>query len=243
MPYDFDQAVNKANEQFPRSSGGNLDYFNIEEGNDNVCRVLTPGAVYATHFMGKGTKAPVCYGYEKGCPVREKNDEGKLTNVHADTSVRFVMFVLDRRDGKVKTGFFPYSVVKQIGALQKNPDYQFQDLPMPYDIRITYNREESNANKYRVEYKPNGPELTEEQTNELNEKMSSRTPEDIVQRMKEKQIEDDKRSGRWISPEEVTKESGNYLKNAVEKAPNKDQIESQKVQYPEEEIKPEDIPF
>lgn len=245
MSYSFDNALDKANEAFPRTSYSNVDYFNIEDGNDNVCRVLTPGAPYATHFMGKGVKPPVCYGYQKGCPAREKNEStGEFTNQHAKTSIRFVLFVLDRKDNKVKTAFFPYSVTKQIGALQKNPDYEFDDLPMPYDIRITSNKEGGPFDKYRVEYKPNGAELTEDQKSELTSKIEKMSPEDIAERMKEKQYESDDRSGRRIGSEELAKQQKEFLAQAKADEPKDAKAMNEtSVEYPTEEINPEDIPF
>jgi hypothetical protein len=44
--------------------------------------------------------------------------------------------VIDRTDGKFKLFFMPNTIYKQIEALQENPDYEFTDVPMPYDITI-----------------------------------------------------------------------------------------------------------
>jgi hypothetical protein len=49
---------------------------------------------------------------------------------------KWLCYVLDRRDGKVKTFFMPHTVYKQIEALQVSDDYNFADVPMPYDITI-----------------------------------------------------------------------------------------------------------
>src|ERR1039457_5238156 len=50
--------------------------------------------------------------------------------------VKFIMFVIDRRDAKVKPYFAPYTVYKQIAQLETDPFYPFQGMPMPYDVNI-----------------------------------------------------------------------------------------------------------
>lgn len=49
---------------------------------------------------------------------------------------KWLCYVLDRRDGKIKVHFMPHKVYKAIEALQENPDYTFTEVPMPYDITI-----------------------------------------------------------------------------------------------------------
>lgn len=49
---------------------------------------------------------------------------------------KWLCYVIDRIDGKVKVFFMPHTIYKRIEALQMNPDYQFDSLPMPYDLTI-----------------------------------------------------------------------------------------------------------
>src|SRR6187401_2541760 len=49
---------------------------------------------------------------------------------------KWLCYVLDRRDNKVKVHFMPHSIYKSIEALQENPDYTFEALPMPYDVTV-----------------------------------------------------------------------------------------------------------
>lgn len=49
---------------------------------------------------------------------------------------KWLCYVLDRRDGKVKTHFMPHKIYKAIEALQVNPDYTFEEVPMPYDVTV-----------------------------------------------------------------------------------------------------------
>lgn len=243
MSYNFSEQMENDNKKFGYNTN-NLEYFNIEDGHDNVCRVMSPSHAYATHFMGKGIKSPTCYGYEKGCPIREKNEDGTLSTRHARGSIKYVLYVLDRKDGKVKSAFFPYGVVYQIAALQKNPDYEFQDLPMPYDIRITYNKAEKDPKaKYRVEVKPNSVELTKQNLEDVETKDIS--PEGIVDKMKQKQMDDDERNGRRVEPTTLIQEQETFLKKSAQEqsAAGIEALKSPDIEYPKDEIRPEDIPF
>lgn len=49
---------------------------------------------------------------------------------------KWLCYVLDRRDGKVKVHFMPHTIYKAIEALQQNPDYTFDMVPMPYDVTV-----------------------------------------------------------------------------------------------------------
>ncbi len=51
-------------------------------------------------------------------------------------SFKWLCYVLDRKDGGIKVYFMPHTVYKSIEALQANPDYAFQEVPMPYDITV-----------------------------------------------------------------------------------------------------------
>jgi len=49
---------------------------------------------------------------------------------------KWLCYVLDRKDGKIKAFFMAHTVYKLIEALQMNPDYVFEEVPMPYDLTI-----------------------------------------------------------------------------------------------------------
>lgn len=49
---------------------------------------------------------------------------------------KWLLYVLDRRDGKLKPFFMAHSIFTQIEAFQNNPDYAFDEVPMPYDITV-----------------------------------------------------------------------------------------------------------
>ena len=49
---------------------------------------------------------------------------------------KWLCYILDRTDGEVKPFFMPHKIYKAIEALQVNPDYAFEDVPMPYDLTV-----------------------------------------------------------------------------------------------------------
>jgi len=51
-------------------------------------------------------------------------------------SFKWLCYILDRRDGKVKPHFMPHKIYKAIEALQTSEDYAFVEVPMPYDLTI-----------------------------------------------------------------------------------------------------------
>jgi hypothetical protein len=63
-------------------------------------------------------------------------------------SFKWLCYVLDRRDSKVKPFFMAHKIYKAIEALQMNTDYAFTDVPMPYDLTI----HAKNAGTMEVEY-------------------------------------------------------------------------------------------
>lgn len=61
---------------------------------------------------------------------------------------KWLCYVLDRRDGKVKAHFMPHKIYKSIVALQQNPEYTFSEVPMPYDLTV----QAKGAGTKEVEY-------------------------------------------------------------------------------------------
>lgn len=61
---------------------------------------------------------------------------------------KWLCYVIDRLDGKVKPLFMPHVIYKQIEALQMDDEYAFAEVPMPYDLTINA----KNAGTKEVEY-------------------------------------------------------------------------------------------
>lgn len=96
---------------------------------------------------------------------------------------KFVCHILDRTDGKVKLYFMPVTVFKAIEALQTDPDYMFETVPMPYDITINAKNAGTKEVEYTVTPARTNTELTEEELyfidnvkpiNEIVEKLMSK---------------------------------------------------------------------
>lgn len=173
--------------------GGSTDYLQFDKSGEYRIRQLTAAYPMASHFFGPGVKAKVCYGADKGCPyhgdgapIDEKTGEEKKA------SVKFVCYVLDRRDGKIKLAELPFAVIKVVTDLQEDPDYAFEDFPCPYDLKITFNKETKAPNdKYKTLPAPKIEPITAEEASALAEKLKTSHPEQYVERRKQKQRDDD----------------------------------------------------
>lgn len=235
-PVNFGAELKSDEEKHGIGGGGNSIFYNFKEGNDNILRILQKGEPILYFFIGKGQRPRTLYGMEKGDPTRDENG-----NYPEKKSVKYIMYAIDRSDNRVKQVEMPYSVMRDIKVLQENPDYQFDSLPMPYDIRVTYDKSESPANMYKVTPIPKHYEVTDEETKDFQEKMDKMTPEDAVQLKKDKQMESDKEAGTWLSPEKIQAEHKENFEESVKKSPKAEPKKT--VEYPEEEISVEDIPF
>ena len=254
MPYNINDELEEAMKEFGGSSGGSSTFYKIQEGNNNVVRVLTEGKTYASLRMGVGQYRTL-YGKEKGDPLRSRMDwdhekEGRILyplsdrdeGTEARASIRSVYYVIDRNDGKVKQAEFPYSVAKQLGELQQNPDYAFDEMPMPFDIRITYNKSNPPAQMYKVDVKPASAAPTKEQLDDLKKRMEKYSPEAVVEDKKKRQMEEDMKRGIWIDEDERAKLEKEF-NTAMQVQAAKQASDEPVIQYPEDEINPEDIPF
>lgn len=149
--------VEKANSE--RQEG---EYFKFSEG-DNRIQLLTHCAQLIQRW--NGSKYEVM--------IEGDSQEGR--------SIKGVCYVL--QDNEVKLAFLPYSVVKQIRALQQDPDYAFTDFPMPRLINIKAKNAGSKEVEYSVIPSPKETKVAEAIMFKLEKK---NTPESIVEAMKAK---------------------------------------------------------
>lgn len=63
---------------------------------------------------------------------------------------KWLCYVLDRTDAKVKPFFMPHTIYKVIVGLQQNPDYEFSDVPLPYDLTVNAHGAGTKEVKYTV---------------------------------------------------------------------------------------------
>ncbi len=97
-------------------------------------------------FKSAYQKAEKDYGLGKGeyfkaaegdNPIRLMSEAvGYESEYQGKKNFKFVCWIIDRKDGKVKLYFMPVTVFKGIESLQENPEYHFSEVPMEYDIII-----------------------------------------------------------------------------------------------------------
>lgn len=96
--------------------------------------------------IGKGDTFKVKEGDNR---VRVVSQLRPLSGEYKGTpTFKWLCYILDRQDGKVKAYYMPHTIAKSLDALQSDPDYFFDDMPMPYDINI----KTKNAGTKEVEY-------------------------------------------------------------------------------------------
>lgn len=216
---------------------GGSDFFKFENKKTSKFRVLTELKALGQHFFGVGQKPSVCYGVKKGCPFHgidpnsQKGEEYKL-------STKYIAYVLDA-DGKIKLAELPYTVVKAIGDLEEDEDYKFSGFPMPYDIKVAFDKDLSPTEMYKVTPSPTRSAVTDDTMGELAGLMGKNSPEHFVEVKKEKQVIAHKASGHWLSPEVLEKREADRkakflegLEDDKKKNAGKSQDEMQGYHYP-----------
>lgn len=158
---------------FTPNENKNSEWLRLEQG-DNKIRLVTGYEPIAKHYNPATKKSVVCVGKDSGCELNHKER----------FQVKFLCWTIDRKDGQMKLAELPYSVITQIAKLRTSEDYGFELLP---DYDLTIKREgEGLETEYSVIPARKSTPLTE---TELEELKSKKDPTDIVNSMKEKQIE------------------------------------------------------
>jgi hypothetical protein len=133
---------------------------------------------------------------------------------------KWLCYVLDRRDGKVKPHFMPHKVYKAIEALQTSDDYAFVEVPMPYDLTIHAKKAGTVDVEYTVMPARKEVPLTRD---ELAEFDKAKPLADIKQALKDKQA----KKGNGATPSQ----------------PERDTETEIDVDTPVAELTDDDIPF
>lgn len=97
---------------------------------------------------------------------------------------KWLCYILDRADGEAKAFFMPHKIYKAIEALQLNPDYQFNEVPMPYDITVNAKKAGTKDVEYTLIPARRETPLTED---ELDKVEALKPLEDIKAALDEKQ--------------------------------------------------------
>lgn len=136
------------------------EYFNMVEG-DNRMQLLSHCAPLAQVWTGNR--------YE----IAKEGDK--------TASIKGLCWVL--QDGLIKSAKLPYTVVKQIRALQTDQDWAFESFPMPRLINIKAKGAGTKEVEYTVVPSPKETKISEEVLKELAARPS---PEMVVEKIKNK---------------------------------------------------------
>lgn len=194
----FMDEINKESKRY--GGGGSSDYFKFESKGVYKIRILNQPKVIATHFFGKGNPSVACVGIDEGCP---HHGEG------ADRpSIKLATYVIDRNDEKVKMAELPLSISYGLNDLQQDSDFAFDEFPIPYDVKITYDPDNSDPKaKYRLTPSPQKTELTPEESAQFAEAMKKQTPEQYAEAKKgKKQTNEDTRQAPEYPESEINPE-------------------------------------
>lgn len=155
-PDNFDW-VDQQEERIKEERG--KDYFTITEGRQQF--------VLLSHC------APLAQVYDPATKKYHVAQEGDK-----NVSVKGLCWVW--QDDVIKQAKLPYTVVKDIRAISKEPDWDFV-LPFPHALTLTA----KNAGTKEVEYSLNAsPKKVEIPQSVLDELAKKPTPEDVVEKIK-----------------------------------------------------------
>lgn len=175
--------------------------FKFVEGK-NEMRILVEPVLFQEDF-----KLGICY-----------------TDCNFQGSSKYLAWVLDGKDGKLKQMKIPYSVMGDIVSLMvSDKGYAFKDFPMPYGVTINAVGAGTKEVKYTV---IPDRENTETPAEIMEEVKSKKSPTEIIASWKKYNEGKHKGDGTW---DRLHKKAG---------AEELDTIE-----YPTDELDPNDIPF
>lgn len=190
------------------SSGSTGGWFKFQEGKNQFRILSEPEILFEDYKQG------ICY---EGCGY-----EGKP---------KYLAWILDRADNQVKLMKIPYSIFQNLVAFEEDEETNFTGFPMPYDIKINA----KNAGTKEVEYTVM-PSIKREAVpmTVVDEVLQKNTTKEIIEKMKQKQIEKHKAAGIYKSPEEREAERVTKFKEGLE---NDDfEAEASGYEYPENEL-------
>jgi len=141
---------------------------------DNKIRIVSVFEDHGSHWSEPHKRSFVCVGKENKCP---------FCLAEVKPTVKYMGWVIDRKDKKVKLMTIGHSIFKLIGALAASKEYAFDSLPK-YDITIGKTGEKK-ATRYSVIADRKDSPLTKKEE-ELIAKTAKRSPKDIVSEMKAK---------------------------------------------------------
>ena len=207
---NFMQRFNEIKSSMDTAGG---DWFKFKEG-DNKLRIICEPAKLQKKFI-RGIAYPNC-GFEH------------------ETTIKFLTYVYDYSDNKIKLFKLSYGVMNQIVDFMIDPEYAFEQFPMPYDITV----KATNAGTKEVKYTIIPARANSEMPTDVAEEIAKKkTPSEIIALMQEKQKNKDIAEGLYV---ELTLEQ---RKEAYERRKAEMIANGEMIDYPEDDSDPMDIPF
>jgi hypothetical protein len=134
---------------------------------------------------------------------------------HPKASIKFLAWVWSYDEKELRLANLAYSIASQIRTLENDPDYAFETYPMPFDVTINVKGAGTKEVEYGLIASPKREDPLPEATKAMEKKKSTVDIKDAMKKKKMKEL--------GIEVEEVK------VVGAVD--------------YPKDDIKPEDIPW
>lgn len=180
----FNDALDRASREYGYGTS-DTEWFKVAEG-PNKIRVMTFLEPFGQHYK-PGGYCGVCISKERGCPGCKEADNEPDEKKKNKVQVKFLCWVLDYKDDRLKLYKAPYAVFQQLQAMAEDPDFGFQDMPMPFDVTINA----KGAGEKSVTYTLMPARSNSEIDPEILEKFKKlSTPEQIKEKMKNKKLEE-----------------------------------------------------
>jgi len=130
--------------------GGNSDFYKFEEGDNRVRILAIADEPIAKHFVAK--KGVTCVGIENGCPLHGENAPmDEKSGKPRSPSIKYMAYIVDREEpNNIRLADLPYSLMKQLSDLKNDPDWSFDELPMPYSVTVKYNPDAAGTDMYKL---------------------------------------------------------------------------------------------
>lgn len=200
---------------------GRSDYYKFKE-NDNRMRIMTEPKIKVSRY-GFG----VCYEGAPFCKKEVLEVESKQTGKEVRLDKKWEVWAIIRGDKKkdIPDKFaivdLPYTIAKEIKEyMSPDSEYHFENFPMPFDIKVKAENAGKTTVKYSIQPGRANTECTPEELEELSKKMPIET---IIEKQKEKSR---------------LKYENSPMNEDPATRPGRNNID-----YPKDEINPDDIPF
>ncbi len=230
QPFNMKEIMEEVDKEFPPSQYDKDERFKLVEGNNRI-RILSMLEPYFSHFnlsgyngicLGKDLQCPGCIEDDRRRELKQQDLKGN-EKLQMTRNIQWLAHILDYSDNNVKLAWLAYKVGKKIGEWQIDPEYAFNEVPMPYDITIVAIKKKGKDGKDKI------------QTDSIDagRQNTSVAPEVLAKLEKTKSVKDIKE----LIKNKKARELGIKIEGDIE------DTSGISLEYPTEEISPDDVPF